>query len=482
MGAAWMLATAVLFCLLAVFAYHLFASVLYANKLVELLSNGGHGKQVADALAVFGVPLAALYALSRRRDAFPHFWFIGAYLLAASALCAGYVSRVSPNYVSDFQRMWDAASQLASGGLHPVNGIIQQRALPVLYPVIKLFGPHPLAIEIANAAMFAAIGLFGYDALRLGQGHRMAQAFCLVWLCSFEPVMAIAIPTHDLWGLFFIAAAIWAIARVFSAFSGTRVGVRLLGWTALAGLLLELVQLQREVGLILLLACVLSMVFLAVWYRRDGRFIALPAVTLVAAYALSGALLGWGGARAPAQGEQDLNTARLAGFSASFSDGRFPFGMAMRKTFLDPVPRPEAQALAHSIFLSDIVEQPEGRVANVVKRMSSLAQPGSQIYFYAAGVPKPRIQAIQVFDLLSALIVFGLGTLAVARLLHPSRRWLRPTTATMVLFSGGMLAIFCMVSELQPRYAFFMWFTSAMLVAEGFFADARRVEGAAHGQ
>lgn len=471
MTLAYLLATGLLGCLLVVLAYSAFTTIFYAGTLIDILSLGGKERQVATALMMFGAPLAALHALARRRQAFPPALFLAGYALAAVVLCVAYAHKIHPNYVSDFKRMWDAATVLADSGLHPVAGIIQQRALPVLYPVVKVFGPNPIAVKVVNGAMFVAIGLLGYDALRTSHGHRMAQAFALAWLCSFEPLMSIGIPTHDLWGLFFIALAVWAAARACDAFAARRGDIPVVGWTALVGILLALVQLQREVGVVLLIAALLSMACLVAWHRRGSGAAIAPMVVLVLAYVFAGALFDVVGARAPEQGQQDLDTARLAGFSASFSDGRFSYGLAMRKTFVDTVPRPEARALSHAILLSDIAEQPGRRIASVTKRLDALAQPGSQLYFYAAGAPRKAMETLNVFVTVSALFSFGLAAAATVRLLQPSRRRVLPVTAMMVLFGGGMIAICCMLSEMQPRYVFFMWFIAAMLVAEGFFAE-----------
>lgn len=465
------LASALTVSLFLVLLYHFFVVADHADDVLTVLTATGGARSLIIVFAMYAVPAGALYLLWKRSSAFPSILFILCYLLWAAFLCALYLRSADPAYVSDFLRMWEAASRFDKTGLQPVRGIIEQRALFVLYPIVEVFGARPLALEIANSIIYAAIGLIGYDVLRRQHSHRAAQAFSLVWLTSFEPLMAIGIPTHDLWGVLFISGALWALCRTQEAITHVGLGWRTSSWMVLTGVLLALLQAQREIGVVLLLASVLVLVYWGLGRALGWRTaLAAPVILVVVFFAMTGAMSS-AGVLAPKTGQEQLNTARIAGFATSFSSGRFTYGVAVRDTFLKPLDDDASRnELAHSIFLSDITSQPAQRLPNFLTRLRALAQPGSQMYFYMAEVPSKTTARARVAALASACWVFGVGLLAVFSILRRKRGEMLSAAAVMAMFAGGMILAFCAVSEVQPRYAFFMWFVTAMLVADGLFA------------
>jgi len=469
------LGTGLLLCLLFVLGYSYFVTIFMSNDLILAIAKGGSEKRLLIAACVLSVPAGGLYWLWRRGQPFSLVPFMVFYLLFSACVCGAYAWSVDPAYVSDFGRMWQAASRMAETDPLPVKGIIGQRALFVAYPVVEVFGASAAAMEFANSTIFMVIGLVGYMAMRTSRSHLPAQAFALSWLCCFEPVMAIGIPTHDLWGLLFISLGLWVAAELYGAVGDATTRPWLLALAAPLGALLALAQLQREVGVIFLLATAITLLWVGL-HRERKMVSALTLVILFVFYGISMGLLGVAGAKSPPGQQSKMNVARLVGFSGSFSTGRFDFGLAMRETFIDPesVDNTDAALLARSVFLTDSAEHPARRVSNVVSRLAALSRPGSQQYFYISEVPPSRGQVIAVLILLSSLLVFGLGACSGTYLLSRAKQTIFPVTATMVFFSGGMLIVFCTLSELQPRYAFFMWMTASMLVANGLFEQGRR--------
>jgi hypothetical protein len=464
-------------CVMFVLFYQLLAAGSYAGVLVSLLSDKLTMRLLAVPLWLYALPGGMLYLLSKRDAAFPKLFFFGFYLAYAALLCVFYLHNVDPQYVSDFQRMWDAATQMASQGPHPVRNIIEQRAVFILYPVLRLFGQTHEALQFANSAFYVGVGLIAYDAVRRQAGHRSAQALCLVWLVSFEPLMAIGIPTHDLWGIVFTAAALWLLVRGQVVIAAGDAFWKAAAWLVATGVFLALLQAQREIGVVLLLAACIVLGYTELSARRAAwRTVLVPVIVLIA-FGISSMGLRQIGLVAPKEGQQRLETSRIAGFATSFSTGRFAYGIAVRDTFLQPLDPDAGTALSHSIFLSDTASQPGDRFPNIIKRLTFLAVPGFQTYFYMAGVPKVRLVEARAVSALSAFLVFGLGAWATITLLRRPRRQMLPVTAVVLIFAGIMLLAFCTLSEVQPRYAFFMWLVTGVLIADGLFT-ARRVDEA----
>lgn len=397
-------------------------------------------------------------------------------------VAAGLVSAllVEPEWISDFATMWGRAASDAHGHF-AVTDIFDQRIQLLLVPALKLFGAHTWLVPALNVACLVTALLLGaWWAARVA-GPAGLLIFCLAFASTPELQLAVGIPTHDVWGLPFLALATVAVhasirrCREQAHWSG------ICAWVVIAGVSMTLLQIQREIGHVAFIAGIATYAVLATSRAADHAAQEAPrpshggsreVVGLLCCMLILGLTYPAGlaasrhlGMVAGSQSDSALADARIGGIAPSTSQGSYANARAFVDNFLATVEPETRSELVRDIALSDAVLQPERRVPNVLLRLKSLSPMGSQIYFYLPGLDAdaPRANAW-----LTAMAGWHAAAFALLTLLALLRMAIRGTAREYlfpVLFSTFLLAALALVGETQPRYLIPLWFSGALIIS-----------------
>lgn len=407
---------------------------------------------------------------------------IGIGLAGCLFVAAGLASTclIEPQWVSDFATMWERASGYAHGRF-TLNDIFDQRVQLLLVPMLKVFGAHTWLVAALNVACLASTLLLGAWWSRRVAGTRGMLLFCLVFATTPELMLAVGIPTHDIWGLPFLALATVAVHRSIQLCTGQGTWLRIGAWVVIAGIAMILLQIQREIGHVAFIAAMATYAVLAAFRAADraapegpsaidrstGNVVGLLCCALLIGLTYPAGLAASRhlGLLDESQGYRDLAEARLGGIIPTTSRGTYADGRAFVDNFLGPL-EPEARGeLVRDIALSDVVLQPERRVPNALLRLKSLSLMGSQLYFY---LPALDTNAPRVHAWLMATTGWHAAAFALLTLLALLRMAIRGTDRAYlfpVLFSSFLVAALALVGETQPRYMMPLWFSGAIIVS-----------------
>jgi hypothetical protein len=434
--------------------------------------------RLTSGLAAIAV-LALVVWLARRRVPLPPWPFVLASTAIALGLRLAYTGAVETAWTNDFLLYWDTARQQVASGNYAVTSLYNERTLPILVPLILLFGPDQGYVVLANIAMLTMMQLAGYDLLRRMHSHQAAQAFSVAFIAAPIPLFALTIPSHDLWAMGYCAAALWLCAVVLGhrGRRGTRVAVGVAGALALVCLMMEI---QRGIGL--LLAAAMLLAALIGWLAKRGDtpadHRALPTLLLVCAAVLAaqwplGALLGKMDLRAADEpGHRVHMAAYYASNGTSLGNGTWGWMDGFRQQFTEPLRTDDPERLeqlSQALVLSDWAEQPLKRLDNVADRLAGLFVLDNSNFWYFTEVdpalekPLGWLRLYSLFVSLGFTLALGLGLVRLLLGALPSV----PTLAGLVLTSVVALAL-CSFSENQPRYLMLLWFTGLLFLAETF--------------
>lgn len=448
----------------------LFAAWQYGLQLLHQTLIG-ESLAINAAAALLAAMVAATFALvSLRKQPLPPTPFLIGSLVFATVIYAGYIHAMDVVWVSDFESMWRHAIKMVRSSDYAVASVYDERALPVIVPTMWLFGENRAAIPIVNLVLSLVIQLAGYDLARRIAGHRAAQGFVVLWVGAMEPVFALPLTSHDLWGLFFLVGFFWAfrVFRDIAEAEGARKGMRMLAFVAGAlclASLLVLLDMQRELVPIVFLGAALGILYLLL-RGGDGRGRAAVAL-LGAGFVLYLAMAGWlrheGLLQSAKEGER-LAQIRMGAYGSSLANGTYRQGQVVWKEFFVRQESEARQDMAYAIPLSDFALQPSSRFKNVLRRSYKQAALGSQTAFYQAKAQtawKPLIPLTRAYNKAYTILLAALGLVALVVVLARHRSYdglvqlgvLSVLTGTLVL-SG----------ESQPRYVFPIWFILPQLV------------------
>lgn len=122
-------------------------------------------------------------------------------IAVAAALISAVVPR--PEWINAFQTMWIRANQVASAEF-VVRDIYDQRIQLFLLAFVQMFGDGAWVVLLLNVlCIFVVLALRGRWARRVG-GSSGAALFCVAFAAAPEVLLAIGIPTHDIWALPFV--------------------------------------------------------------------------------------------------------------------------------------------------------------------------------------------------------------------------------------------------------------------------------------
>jgi len=445
----------------------------YGNQIIEGFTNADTRFITGIAVAL-SIGVATFFILViRRQKSFNPFFFLTFSLLSAIFLYTVYAWSIDVAWVNDFKILWGIASQMVEQGDFTVYDLRNERALPVLVPLILLFGKNADLVPIVNIGMLLCIQLAGYDLARRISGHRAAQGFVILWLGAMEPVMALLIPSHDIWGLFYLVLFFWGFralsdwtksSPLSSAKSHAFTG---LGIVVLA-VLLTILDMQRELAPVLGIGFVLSGLML--WLNPDANRTGLRRTMVIAASVFVVTLsitipLKQNGFMATSDQDKWLSALRIGGFGSSLSYGDYDQGWTFYEVFFKVDNESIREDLVYSVPLSDFALQPAARINNVIQRAHPLAELGSQNHFY-----QEQAQArwnwfmplTRSYNVCFAIVIAILGLLIAPLLVRRLK-----TIDGMVQLStlSALVGILLLIGESQPRYLFPLWFILPQLAA-----------------
>lgn len=419
---------------------------------------------------------AGALVLARRKQALDPLRFILTTLAAGLLLRLAYVHFVDAAWINDFLRYWEAAVRLAAADEYRVDGIYDQRALPILVPLIELFGASAAALKGFNIALLLLTQLAGYDILRRLHSHQVAQAFTVIWLMVPETTFTAAIPSHDLTGLALLAFAFWLNIIGTQPAPGRRVLRFVLTTLALSATLVVL-EAARNLGTFLILIFVLGSVagLVLSWIgdRRLGEIRGIAAATLLQAViglVLVQGAMGWLADQRLMSDASELEIQKLRAMTPqpnSMADGSYAWFYGFNTTFtMEMMTDAQRFRLMRNAFnLSDYLERPEAVAAKTIERSERLYTLGSQYGFYHAGWMEQHPPAARALQYVNGIYV---GVFALLFMLSLMRLMLVPGPPQMYLQALFLAALaFACLTLLynQPRYIYPIWFVGAGVIA-----------------
>lgn len=484
-GSVWGLATsagllstgarAMLVALLAVPLLLLLALVLSQYGLQVAAFFGSSGVYSAYSVAaMLAIAVGLLFfAVVRRKTPFHPVGFLACSLTAAAVLYIGYISSIEVAWVSDFKGMWLHAVDMVASGNYTVRSIYNERALPVLVPAILLFGPNPAVVPFVNVLFLLGIQLAGYDLARRVAGHRAAQGFAVLWIGAMEPILALPITSHDIWGLFFLVLFLWGFRVTFDRLVAGQLSTTRYKWIIAAcvvglAITLTLLDMQRELAPFVILGFGLAGLLLAL-KGVAGQVRLRPALLLAAGVFLlfggitTGLKLG-GHMLTSAQGET-LAQIRIGAYGSSLSNGNYGQGQVIQKTFFNPVDEQARRDLVKAIPLSDLALQPVARIGNIVHRAQRQALLGSQTYFYQTDAKTESAWLLPLTRAYNVCYSIVLAALSLWLILPLLRRLDSLDGLVQLSLLSTLVGLLLLVGESQPRYIFPLWFILPQLVA-----------------
>ena len=456
-----------------------------SNAAQSLKAMGSTGSDTSSMLLLFAVALAwaavglAIW-IGVRKQPFPVLPFIGITLTASIALRLFYNANIDPEWISDFARYWQSAVDLIGGSL-PITDPYQQRALPYLYPLVRVFGDTPEVLAFGNIGLLCLIQLTGYDIVRRAAGHPAAQCFTLLWIAAPEPLYSLTIPTHDLSGLALVALSAWLVATGLDTAAGKWRWRRpmLLGILGMSlGIVLVVLEIQRGLGGLLLSTLILATVAWAIIQRGVPDLIAAPRhalINLLMIACIATPLYVAGINVTQTTGLSRTGDAAEAArlrytipHSTSFSNGSYYWMRAFHDAFtqhhmddLDAL-----RTFRRDLTRSDFAEDPLGRATNAIDRLDGLYALGAGMGFYTAGLRDSQPRLLRFLQAYNHAYAFAFALFGfIGLLLLMTRRGLPPVVATLALFTALLSLGMAFFTENQPRYAYPIWLAGSVVIA-----------------
>ncbi|WP_152033919.1 hypothetical protein [Paracidovorax avenae] len=447
--------------------------LVYGNSLVSDLAYARFAiKNYYVALIAFFSFYLTLRGLISRKTHVNPILFVSISIVLSIAIHWVYCSLVHANWVSDFQHMWNVAGQLAAKGSFIPNDIYEQRVLPVLLPLIYIFGNNPAIVPVSNSVLLIGIMLIGYCVMQKIHGHRCAQIFTVLWMAAAEPIFSVKIPTHDLWGLFIIACIFLSIIIFFLRTKKTIIFSVCIG--VVSGFLCIGLDIQRELGGLVIVVWVASVSIYAVKHKADQpwlgkyRIQGVMLTTACVVFFSGSALLKNNHIIVNSESINYLNSLRLASLAPGFSPGTYAYANEFGNGLFKESSSEAQKETALSLLLSDFIVQPEIRISGIIYKTKLMAELGGQHYFYQNGMGSESPVLLQNIINYNRIISIIICILLLAKLNLALTKDDSISTIFSLSMLGGLIGALVMVGEAQSRYLFPFWFFSAIVIATQF--------------
>ncbi len=449
-----------------------FTLLTYCSDLMYLLGrNGLLLPGLVQGIAIIALASVVVGLLTLRGKALPVTPFILSAVVAALSIYVLYNNSFDAAWVSDFQRMWKAAGQLVEEGRFEARNIIEQRAFPVLVPAVYLFGHNPLIVPVLNMLCLILIMLMGYDVLRRVSNHLAAQIFVVLWILAGETAFAMKIPSHDVWGLFFGVLVLWMLVHALSYGRQTASLAFLQG--CLVGLPITLLEVQRELGVVVLVAFATTVLLFrgktVVVAQKPGcrlqRRLLVFLLGTIVSFGMSGITLKKIGIITSDPSYSYLANVRTGALAPSYSNGTFGYASTFGGALLRDLPPEAQQETARSLFLSDLVEQPEQRFSSVISKMKRISALGQQTWFYQGDLNYDNKYLSDVFKVYNKIYSIFISSLFIIVLFSALSHLDNIVSVYSLAFMGVLIGGLVTIGEVQPRYAFPVWFFAPVVIA-----------------
>lgn len=413
--------------------------------------------------------------LGKRKQPLKPGWFIAFLVLASLGSRFILSCFVEPQWGTDYLRYWEYARELVETGRYGgFNAPYYSRSLFFPYPIIRIFGPEAThVLKLVNTLLLVIVQVLAYDILRRLRSHQAAQAASILLLTAPIPAYMTLIPSHDLWGTFFLAAAAWLVSIALDS----RVRTAFVVPAALAaGVVSYIAEVQRGLGLVFCVAiAIAAALFLLGSYRRtssgkptSGRpwIPVLAAVLCMSAYAFSASYdsqVQLKSAQRPILGNM-----KFAANASGMGTGRSDWFARFRDRFIEKqASAEESRDFARSALLSAWSLHPGEnvlRVTSQASRLYSLTYPRD--WNWLLRKPKdldPAARATLVFYADIFALVFGVLLLAACLRLSFFLRSPPLLTALCVMLIG-ISVVMLLVFENKPFNIFPIWFAGALMI------------------
>lgn len=435
---------------------------------------------VASALAVLviGIIFGAFHLARRPKPVSPAAFLLA--LVAGGAILHVVLAvLVRPVWGTDYLRYWQHAQELVQhekyGGF---SGPYYSRALFFPYLIVRLFGPDAtFALKLANIALLTGIQLFAYDILRRVHSHQAAQSASLLLFAAPLPAYATLIPSHDLWGMFFLAAASWSFTLALFTSSGMHSAPkRWIPFAVLTGVIAYMAELQRGTGVIFCLALILVALlhWLSTPSEKRARFELNQARTIVYI-----TLIGLGAQVATntlgdklglnPDSRHTLLMMKIAANSGGLGNGKSDWYARFRDRFGEKQASASGSAdFARSVGLSSWVLEPVERLAhmgNQSKRLYQLSYPMDWNWMLRRPEhmsESARTQLIIYADFYG--VAFGLLLIYALANLATSKRSPPPPIFALLITTLGLSLSLLLLFENKPFNIFPIWLAAALTV------------------
>lgn len=474
-------------------ALGLLGTYRHASEHFRMDSFGAAGMLVAALLLALTVAASAgtIYLGRRRMPVNPRV-FVPVLVVGGLAIHLLLVATIKPQWGTDYLRYWEYAQTLIERGEYGgLNAPYYSRSLFFPYPVIRAFGPEAtLALKLVNVTLLGAIQLFVYDILRRFRSHQAAQAGSLILLLAPLPAYVTLIPSHDLWGTFFLTSAAWLVACAIDA--SRKQDVRWYRWGTLAvaaGVVAFLTEVQRSMGLLfcigLFTAAILGWISEASRNHANGpgHLRRAPLVMCIALLCLTGfvcASLADRSLKLSSDARPILLNMKFAANGGGMGNGKSDWFARFRDRFIEKqASAEEAKDFARSSALSSWALQPADRatrMAGHASRLFSLTYPRD--WDWVLRKPEGRSEATRqalIFYADAFGLAFGLLlAFAIARLAtreRPAPTIVNAWSMLLVATSLSLLLLF----ENKPYNIFPIWIFGTLAIG---FAFSRRPQDA----
>lgn len=447
-------------------------SIIYGR---ELMKFAGSRPVLEGEILKSVTPIIILFLttviLTVRGKAFPFLPFIFSSVLIALSIYILYNNSFQAVWVSDFQRMWDAAGQLVGDGRFKARNIIEQRALPVLVPAVYIFGHHPFVVSVINITFLIAIMLVGYDILRRLSGHLTAQIFTILWLGGAETAFSLKIPSHDLWGLLFVVLTLWMFVR--AANSEGRSAFRSLFLGFIVGMPIILLDVQRELGSVALAAFATTILLVrmrsihnAKSYSGGNRNkLIVIFIGAIISFGCGNIALKKAGVITSDPSYNYLSNVRVGALAPSYSNGTFRYASTFGNALLRAQPGEAQTETVRSLLASDFAEQPWQRIASVISKMNIVSRVGGQWNFYQSKLKENNSKLLEVFLFYNKFYSLMISVLFIAVLVPALSCRENIVNLYALSFMGVLIGGIVTIGEVQPRYVFPVWFFAPVVIA-----------------
>ncbi len=443
----------------------------YGRSIVSDISTIGIKKSATYSIFAVALFFLVLLKFCRRNKTINPKIFLPGIILVYMIVQVLYAIFVQVVWISDFQHMWQITGTLLREGRFLPNDIYEQRVLPILLPLVYIFGNNPILIPISNSVFLISILLIGYDILRKTHGHFSAQIFSLLWVACAEPIFSLKIPTHDLWGLFFCVLIVWVVNFYFCREQKTFLGG--MGYGLIAGLLIIALEVQREIGGVVIVAWSTSLLILSFRkacnppQRTNALNSSLWVMLITATFIFFAGTSTLKSAKimVTSPSYTYLSNLRIAALAPSYSDGTYNYAHTFGNAFFKGL-SPDAQKEgAGALFLSDSLEQPGMRMFGLLFKTNVLSPLGSQHYFYQNNLENvsPLIfENIVLYNKIFSLLFVGFFCFSLVIALQRNEDLLVNFSFS---FLGIMIGGLVTIGEVQARYMLPFWFFASIIIS-----------------